>query len=168
MFTNTGSGSFIDLDSIVFETEIGSAECVFTFLVCVINQTLTLASSVVMTQTTMDDTSPEIIYLPQEDWIFDNAQGWFNDTLQYVLHHGPSVPCVDVFIYHSFTQTAGAQAQFAFNGDAVAIYGTVSPFLADYAVTTDGVTQRFHGSSQDLASSVHMDVSTPGCPCTVR
>lgn len=68
----------------------------------------------------------------------------------------------------SFTQTAGAQAQFTFNGDTVAIYGTVSPFLADYAVTTDGVTQGFQSSSQRLASSVHMGVSTLGCPCTVR
>ena len=68
----------------------------------------------------------------------------------------------------SFTQTAGAQAQFAFNGGAVAIYGTVSPFLSDYAVTTDGVTQCFQSSSQGLASNVHMGVSTLGCPCTVR
>lgn len=83
MFTNTGSGSSIDLDSIVFETETGSAECVFTFLVYVINQTLTLASSAVMTQTTVDDTSPAITYLPtQKDWVYDNMQGWFNDTLQ--------------------------------------------------------------------------------------
>ena len=51
-------------------------------LVCVIYQTLTLASSAVMTQTTMDDTSPAITYVPHEDWIFDNVQGWFNDTLQ--------------------------------------------------------------------------------------
>lgn len=122
VFTNTGSGSFIDLDSIVFETETGSAD------------------SAVMTQTTMDDTSPAITYLPsQEDWIFDNMQGWFNDTLH-------------------FTQTAGAQAQFTFVGDAVAIYGTVSPFLADYAVTTDGVTQCFQSRSQGLASNVHMDI----------
>ena len=68
----------------------------------------------------------------------------------------------------SFTQTAGAQAQFEFNGDAVAIYGTVSPFLADYAVTTDGVTQRFQSSSQGLASHIHMGVSTLNSHCTVR
>jgi hypothetical protein len=67
----------------------------------------------------------------------------------------------------SFTQTGGAQAQFAFNGDAVAIYGTVSPFLADYTVTMDGVTQYFQSSSQRLANNVHNGVSTLGCPCTV-
>jgi hypothetical protein len=82
VFTNTGSGSCIDLDLIVFETETGSAECVFTFLVSVINQTRTLASSAVMAQTTMDDTSPAITYFPAQDWVFDNMQGWFNDTLQ--------------------------------------------------------------------------------------
>jgi hypothetical protein len=68
----------------------------------------------------------------------------------------------------SFTQTNGAQAQFTFDGDAVAIYGTVSPFLADYSVTADGVTRYFQSGSQGLASSVHLDVSTLGCPCTVR
>jgi hypothetical protein len=68
----------------------------------------------------------------------------------------------------SFTQTAGAQAQVTFNGDGVAIYGSVSPFLADYAVTTDGVTQCFQSSSQGLASHVHIGVSTLGCPCTVH
>jgi hypothetical protein len=82
VFTNTGSGSVVDLDSIVFETEIYSAECVFAFLIYVTNQTRTLAISTV-TQTTMDDTSPAITYLPkQEDWVFDNMQGWYNDTLQ--------------------------------------------------------------------------------------
>ncbi len=68
----------------------------------------------------------------------------------------------------SFTQTGGAQAQFAFNGDAVAIYGTVSPFLADYTVTTDGATQWFQSSSQGLASDIHLSVSILGCPCTVH
>jgi hypothetical protein len=68
----------------------------------------------------------------------------------------------------SFTQKNGARAQFTFNGDAVAIYGTVSPFLADYAVATDGVTHSFQSSSQGLASNVHMNVSTLGRPCTVH
>ena len=52
-------------------------------LVCVINQTWTLAISAAMTQTTMDDTSPAITYLPtQKDWVFDKMQGWYNNTLQ--------------------------------------------------------------------------------------
>lgn len=46
-----------------------------------------LASSAAMAQTTMDDTNPAITYLPtQEDWVSANMQGWFNDTLQCVLH----------------------------------------------------------------------------------
>src|SRR5258707_12453732 len=68
----------------------------------------------------------------------------------------------------SFTQTGGAQAQFAFNGDAVAIYGTVSPFLADYTVTTDGATQWFQSSSQGLASDIHLSVRVLACLCTVH
>lgn len=57
----------------------------------------------------------------------------------------------------SYTRTGGAQAQFAFNGNAVAIYGTVSPYLAEYTVMTDGVTQSFQSG---LASNTHTDVST--------
>ncbi len=68
----------------------------------------------------------------------------------------------------SFTQTGGAQAQFTFYGDAVAIYGTVSPFLADYTVTMDGVTRWLQSSSQGLASDIHMDVSTLSSPRTAR
>jgi len=59
--------------------------------------------SATMAQTTMDDTSPAITYLPtQEDWVFANMPGWFNDTLQYVPLHEPSVPRVDVFLYPQF------------------------------------------------------------------
>lgn len=40
-----------------------------------------------VSETTMDDTSPAITYLPtQGNWVFANAQGYFNDTLQFVLH----------------------------------------------------------------------------------
>jgi hypothetical protein len=64
---------------------------------------LGLASGAVMAQTTMDDTSPAITYLPtQEDWVFENMKGWFNNTLQYVLYHDPSVPCADVLLYCQF------------------------------------------------------------------
>jgi hypothetical protein len=110
VFTNTGLGSYIDLDSIVFETQISS-------------------------------TNPVITYSPAPDWVFTNMQGCFNDTLH-------------------FTQTGGAQARFAFNGDAVAIYGAVS--LADYTVTTDGVPQSFQSCSDGLTSNVHVGVSMLG------
>jgi len=57
----------------------------------------------------------------------------------------------------SFTQTGCAQAQLTFNGNAVAVYGTVSPFLADFSVTTDGLTRWLQSSSQGLANDIHMD-----------
>lgn len=72
----------------------------------------------------------------------------------------PLVFCADVFFTTSFTQTGGAQARFAFNGDAVAIYGAVS--LADYTVTTDGVPQSFQSCSDGLTSNVHVGVSMLG------
>ncbi|KAI0305731.1 hypothetical protein B0F90DRAFT_1700534 [Multifurca ochricompacta] len=119
VFTNTGLNSAIDLDSIVFETRIGSADATIT-------------------DTTTDDISPSITYLPTSgDWIFNNLRGSFNDTLH-------------------FTQTGGAQAQLTFNGDAVAIYGTVFPDHANYTVSVDGHTQSFLGGSSGLISNLHI------------
>jgi len=119
VITNTGTNSLIDLDWVVFETQIGSA-----------NSTITA--------TTIDDSSPAIAYLPTPaDWSADPAQGSFNNTLHY-------------------TQTGGAQAQFAFNGEAVAIFGTVSPDQANYTVTMDGFTELFQGGSDGLASHLHL------------
>jgi hypothetical protein len=69
-----------------------------------------------------------------------------------------------VLIVTSLTQTGGAQAQITFNGDAVALYGTVSPKHANYTVTVDGHTRAFLGGSNGLASSLHVDVCTPCSP----
>lgn len=119
VLTNTGSGSPVDLDAIVFETQVGSTDTK-------------------MTETTMDDTNPAITYLPKSgDWVFDKLRGCYNNTIH-------------------FTETRGAQAQLAFNGEAVAVYGTVSPEHADYTVTTDGVTKSFPSGSNGLANSLHM------------
>ncbi|KAH9176351.1 hypothetical protein EDB89DRAFT_152538 [Lactarius sanguifluus] len=51
----------------------------------------------------------------------------------------------------------GAQAQFMFDGDAVAVYGTVSPDQANYTVTVDGVKRDFLGGSNGSASDLHED-----------
>ncbi|KAI0254041.1 hypothetical protein BJV78DRAFT_103139 [Lactifluus subvellereus] len=119
VLTNTGLGTAIDLDSIVFDTQIGNADATIT-------------------STTIDDSSPDITYLPTPgDWAPENLQGCFNNTLH-------------------LTQTGGAQAQFTVNGDAVAIYGTVSPEQADYTVTVDGHTRAFRGGFNGLASSLQV------------
>lgn len=120
VFTNTGST--VDLDSIIFETQIGSS------------------ASATVTNTTTDDTSPAINYLPSSgDWVLlTSLEGNFNNTLH-------------------FTQTMGAQAQFMFDGDAVAVYGTVSPDQANYTVTVDGVERDFLGGSNGSASDLHED-----------
>jgi hypothetical protein len=62
----------------------------------------------------------------------------------------------------SYTQTGGAQAQIAFSGDAVAIYGAVSPMHANYTVTADGVTRSFRGGLNGLGSTLHNGVSALG------
>jgi hypothetical protein len=84
VLTNTGTNSPIDLDSIVFETQIGSVKCVFTPLVCVIDRTVVPSSTI--TAMTIDDKSPEITYLPTADWDVLQGQSWFDDTLQYAPH----------------------------------------------------------------------------------
>ena len=84
MLTNTGSGSPIDLDAVVFETQIGSARCVMTPPGCVINRTFVRSATIATT--TIDDTSPAITYLPTPaDWVLAKVQGSYNDTLQYAL-----------------------------------------------------------------------------------
>ncbi|KAI0266846.1 hypothetical protein BC834DRAFT_116274 [Gloeopeniophorella convolvens] len=119
VLTNTGDGAPIDLDSIVFETQVGSP------------------GSTVSDSST-DDNGGAITYLPSSaDWNLNDLQGCFDNTLHY-------------------TQTGGAQAQFSFNGDAVAIYGTVSPDHANYTITVDGQTHPFLGGSNGLASTLHI------------
>ncbi len=71
---------------------------------------------------------------------------------------GHRVLYVDEFVFTSFTQSRRAQAQFTFDGDAVAVYGTVSPAHANYTVTVDGVKRDFLGGSNGLASSLHEGV----------
>jgi hypothetical protein len=66
--------------------------------------------------------------------------------------------CVDTFTFTSFTQLGGPQTPFTFDGDAVAIYGTVSPLNANYTVTVDGVKQDFLGGSNGLTSDRHEGV----------
>jgi hypothetical protein len=70
------------------------------------------------------------------DWVPNRMKGYFS-TSQH------------------FTQLGGPQAPFMFNGDAVAVYGTVSPFHAKYSVTLDGVKHDFLGGSNGLASYQH-------------
>ena len=45
---------------------------------------------------------------------------------------------------------------FTFDGDAVAVYGTVSPLHANYTVTVDGVKQDFLGGSNDPHEGVRV------------
>lgn len=77
-------------------------------------------------------------------------------------------PCIDVLVSASLTQTGGAQAQFTVNGDAVAIYGTVSPKQANYTVTVDGHTQGFGVGSNGSVSSLHVGVRTQRFPYGAR
>lgn len=68
--TNTGSGSSIDLDSFVFETQIGS-------------------TGAKMSKSTTDDSSPEITYTPSSsDWSSSPSTSNMNNTLHYTQTGG--------------------------------------------------------------------------------
>jgi hypothetical protein len=73
----------------------------------------------VVTTTTIDDASSAIAYTPAGAWA-TNANAAFEDG---TLH---------------FTSAGGAQATYAFAGDAFAIYGTTSPDHGSFTVAIDG------------------------------
>jgi len=118
VFTNTGRGSAVDLDSIIFETQVGSAGSTVT-------KTTTLAINNLPT-----------FGLSFGDWALNLMKGHFSTS-------------------RPFTQLAGPQTPFMFDGDAVAVYGTVSPLHANYTVTVDGVKHDFLGSSNGFPSDRH-------------
>ena len=64
----------------------------------------------------------------------------------------------DLFISRSYTQTRGAYATVPFTGDAVAVYGTVSPDHADLQVVLDGKTKTFSGGGNGFARVLHTKV----------
>jgi len=74
---------------------------------------------------------------------------------------GPSfasqIPESYIDFVFSFSQTPGASASLTFSGDAVALYGTVSPDHADINISVDGQEQRLPGGA-GLVSIVHPQV----------
>jgi hypothetical protein len=118
VLTNTGLGTAIDLDSFVFQGQVGSGDSVSI--------------------TTIDDSDSRITYGPSAaDWLVDIQPGLnINDTLH-------------------FTEVPGASATIPFTGDAVAIYGTVSPDQANILVSLDGQTSTVPGGAGGLARTLH-------------
>ncbi|KXN90998.1 hypothetical protein AN958_03065, partial [Leucoagaricus sp. SymC.cos] len=83
---------------------------------------------------TIDDSDPRINYLPPNSWSSNFRPEFQNGTLH-------------------FSQVPDATASLQFSGNAVALYGTVSPDHADISVTIDGgtVTMPNGSSSRVLA-----------------
>ncbi|OSX66153.1 hypothetical protein POSPLADRAFT_1068917 [Postia placenta MAD-698-R-SB12] len=95
------------------------------------------ASGDSMISSTIDDMNSTFTYGPNiSDWALDSYSSFFNNSLHY-------------------SRTQGAQASLSFSGDAIAVFGTVSPQHANYTITVDGHTsQEFDASSsvQDFHS----------------
>ncbi|KAH9485090.1 A type blood alpha-D-galactosamine galactosaminidase [Psilocybe cubensis] len=86
---------------------------------------------------TFDDNDSAIQYLPSpSDWQTNQNSAFADGTLH-------------------FSSTAGASASITFSGDAVAVYGTVSPDHANIRMTLDGQSQLMPGGSGGMASVVH-------------
>ncbi|EJD03095.1 uncharacterized protein FOMMEDRAFT_156465 [Fomitiporia mediterranea MF3/22] len=83
--------------------------------------------------TTIDDVSPLITYLPLESWHFNTQE---NDNYSTAYANGTA----------TLTSTQGATATFTFNGTGVWLYGAKRPNHGTYSVLLDRV-QKFTGLS---------------------
>lgn len=112
-----------------------------------------------VSSTTIDDTDSRIVYAPSTaDWQVDLRPGLnMNDTLQFVSRHVYGVPMSHILL-PSFTEVQGASATIPFSGDAVAVYGSVSPNHADILVSLDGQTSTVQRGSGVLARTSHTKV----------
>lgn len=77
----TTSAAPVDLDSFIFETQIGPDEYVQSELCCIVFSTDSEASGSV-SNSTIDDTDSRISYLPSSSWIFNPLPDTMNNTLQ--------------------------------------------------------------------------------------
>jgi hypothetical protein len=94
-----------------------------------------------------------IVYQPSPaDWQSSSNPAFFDGTLRSVIL-SKEIPKNADHIF-SFSQTPGASASLTFSGDAVALYGTVSPEHADISISVDGQEQRVPGGAR-LATGVH-------------
>lgn len=118
VLTNTGSGTAVDLDSLVFQGQVGPGGSV--------------------SNTTIDDSDSRFTYAPSNsDWQV-NTQPNLNKN--NTLH---------------FTQSQGASATLPFSGNAVAVYGTVSPDHANIRVSLDGKNTTVQGGAGGFARVLH-------------
>jgi hypothetical protein len=84
--------------------------------------------------TTFDDSDPHITYSSQ--WAFGTHPGFYNNTIHY-------------------TQSSDASLGFSFQGEAVAIYGTVAPNMGNYSVYLDGVEHIYNAGSDGSSRVLH-------------
>ncbi|KAK0195362.1 hypothetical protein F5146DRAFT_1025146 [Armillaria mellea] len=90
--------------------------------------------------TPFDDVDSHISYLPSEsDWNVNDTPAFINGTLH-------------------FTNVTDASASLSFTGDAVALYGTVSPDHANIRVSVDGQETTISGGSNGFVSSLHTGI----------
>ncbi|TFK23948.1 hypothetical protein FA15DRAFT_670034 [Coprinopsis marcescibilis] len=84
-----------------------------------------------------DDTSPAISYNPTpEAWILNSQNLFQNNTLH-------------------FSEAPGASVSMPFAGDAVAVYGTISPDHAGMKITVDGQEITVAGGANGHVSRLH-------------
>lgn len=62
----------------------------------------------------------------------------------------------------SFSETPGTSASLSFSGEAVALYGTVSPFHANIHITLDGHSLILPGGAGGRVSALRPQVSEQG------
>ncbi|CAK5281331.1 unnamed protein product [Mycena citricolor] len=84
-----------------------------------------------MTTSLVDDADPRVNYAGK--WQTNNLNTYMNNTLHY-------------------SSTAGSAASLSFSGNAVAIYGTVSPDHANIQVSIDGQSQMVNTQASSISA----------------
>ncbi|KAG6866748.1 hypothetical protein C0991_011407 [Blastosporella zonata] len=96
--------------------------------------------NIALASITIDDVDPSIQYLPSPSaWNLTESQNYMNGTLH-------------------FTSTVGASASISFNGDAVAVYGTMAPDRVNVQFTVDGRSSNITGGADGFVSLLHPKV----------
>ncbi|CAA7261734.1 unnamed protein product [Cyclocybe aegerita] len=87
----------------------------------------------------LDDTDPSLVYSPSSSWELKSGSEFANNTLH-------------------FSRDPNASVSVNFSGDAIAVYGTVSPDHANIRMALDGDVQTVVGGSGGVISAVRPQI----------
>ncbi|KAJ3514114.1 hypothetical protein NLJ89_g2558 [Agrocybe chaxingu] len=87
----------------------------------------------------LDDTDPSLVYSPSSSWVLNSGSEFANNTLH-------------------FSKDPNASVSMNFSGDAIAVYGTMSPDHANIRMALNGDVQTVVGGSRGVISAVRPQI----------